>query len=686
MMKRSMRAYALLLLLCMLVGLCLPSCARKEEEVAEPTLCPNEKDGLTLSFSPSAELLDAHRGKTVSVYELAPGETVADLQGRLPVATGKLTAKTEIHVPLEPHDRIYSTFLPVVGGGFHLTDAPVGLTNPAQLAELTAEFPHANRIKGLAAADEELSRALYSAHTVVSLSASALTAGDGAVSASLAGTNVALDSVTLSETDRAVLAATEAGMQVSLSLLPDAPLSVASYAAILELLASRYVGGECGFVSAILIGKTRERTAENEIEAAVDASFSAALLRCAEIALCSRYANGRVYLTVGGELAAMEAYLSQVKTYADGLGCKFGVALAPDCDYPAKDARLSIFSLEDAVKSLRALLGRNTRFAVVELSFPAVDPDLQAALCTYAYRASMNSKVDMMIYSAQADDLCGLYSEGLTERPAARAFRLLDTDENAEGERLAATLLANEWEELNSVRSTRFAVTGIANVGSTEDRGTEWIGFGSATVPAFSLAGNGYPPTVRRSESLGVPVLTANLTEATNGVGSGFRCTLPSKSIEDAYVLAARILPQSSPDFPADTATVTLLLDGTSASGQALNYSASVSVACNEWQSLTFQIRAFSERLNPSAPVTLSLLMQPEYIAPEQGAGGAQDSAASDENALPHYALWLHLVNVREAAPDHTLPTVLALVLLGFAVALCTVLLLRRRRANARTR
>ena len=159
-MKRSMRAYALLLLLCMLVGLCLPSCARKEEEVAEPTLCPNEKNGLTLSFSPSAELLDAHRGKTVSVYELTPGETVADLQGRLPVATGKLTAKTEIHVPLEPYDRIYSTFLPVVGGGFHLTDAPVGLTDPAQLADLTSEFPHANRIKGLAAADEELSRAL----------------------------------------------------------------------------------------------------------------------------------------------------------------------------------------------------------------------------------------------------------------------------------------------------------------------------------------------------------------------------------------------------------------------------------------------------------------------------------------------------------------------------------------------
>ncbi len=677
--KRSLtRLFACFLLVCLLAMPLLSSCVNKDATNESPSLRVTDEDTLTLSFSPAAELLREHRGQTVSVYELASGETVDDLHGRFPVATGKLTDNTKIKIPLNDRDKLYSRFLPVVSGK-HATDAPIGLTAPSSLASLTADFPRANSIKGLNAADEELSRALYSAHTLVSLSASALTSGDGAVQASLAGVEVALDSSLLAETDAAVRSATETGTQVSLSLLTDAALSVADYTAILEFLAARYVDGECGFVSAFLIGSAQERTEENDAEAARDADFAAALLRSAEIALTSRYSNGRVYLTVGGEPEAVISYLSLVKTTADALSCQFGVALTPDCSYPQREDRLSIFSLDADAKAIRSSLGRNARIAVVGISFPADDADLQAALCTYAYRASMNVKADLMIYSAQTDGASGLYSDSLMERPAARAFRLLETDANTEGERLAASLLTEEWEALKAARTARLAVTGIANVGAIEERGDRLIDFSNSAAPIFSLAGKGYAPAVRHSESLGVPVLTATLNDSSNGIGSGFRSTLSDlDQLKGDYVLSTRLLPQASPDFPAKTATVTLLLDGTSEDGQALTYSSFVSVSCGSWQSLTFQIREFTERMDPSAPVTLSLLMRPDYEALE-----APNDPSGEESALPHFALWLHSVDVREAAPDHTLPTVLSLVLLGFVVALCLVLLFRRRRAGA---
>lgn len=688
MTSNTTRIRALLLVFCLMTGLLFPSCVRSETASDSPSLLLSENGELTLSFRPADALLDAYAGKTFSLYEIKPGETAANARQGTPVAQGKLSKNTVLKLPIGDRDRIYSSFLPVAPDGTPLTDVPVVLSNPEQLAVITEEFPSSNRIKGLAAADEELSRTLYSAHTLVSLSASALTAGDGAVTASLSDVSVALDSAILAQTDRAVRSATNAGMQVSLSVLPDAELSLAAYAAMLDLLAERYVGGECGFVSAILIGKTQDRTEENALEETVDASRHADLLRYASLALLSRYQNGRVYLTVGGEMEAIERYLAQVKARTDALGCSFGVALAPDCEaVPTEDetaenmpARLSLFSLNESVKSLYSVIGRNTRFAVVGLSFPAADADLQAALYTYAYRASMNAKADMMIYSSQVGDENGLFSSDLTERAAAKAFRLADTDQNTEGERLAEELFPAAWKKQKSARPARFSFEGVANFGATEDRGTRLFDFEGDNAPVFSVAGNGQAPALIRSESLGAQVLATSLTDLQGPFGSGLRCTLENPdALKHAYVLAARLLPQSSPDFPAETATVTLLLDGTSSNGQAISYSASVSVSCNAWQSLTFQVRDFTERMDTSLPCTLTLLMRPAYTDEGEADGQMPDGEAR------HFALWLHSFDVREAAPDRTLPIALSLAVLGFALAVCAVLILRRLSGRRRT-
>lgn len=685
-MKRKMlnvclkRTVLCLLALCLLCGgLLLASCKREVDE---------EKDGNAITVQNAhtlrfrLQLEDAvyqkYKKQTVLLYEYAPNEGAGEAVGKAPVASAKLTSSTvEIELPLlkenGARDRLYATYLLATADGTLLTEEPMCVSGAQRLAALCGDFPNLNNIKGLASADAELSRALYAAHTLTEVRASALVSEKGELHADLFGSSLALDSGVIASLDAQIFSATRAGLQVSLSLIPDAELPMASYAALLEFLASRYSSEAGGLVTAILIGQAEERTAATA--EAADPARDAELLRLAALALTSRVANGRVYLTVGGEVAAIESHLLAVSGRSKRMGISFGIALAPDCVTQSllgeePSARLILSALPDAVQSFKKQLG-GAPVAVVGLRFSASDPDLQAALYTYAYHLSLNIKADFMIYSALANDAVGLYTADLKPRAAAHAFRLADSGENLEGEGLASLLLAQEWSVLHrSVRPARVFVEGIANVGTTEDTGKRWFDFSGAEYPAFATVGNGTSPQTVHSASFSSQVLVASLGFSDNGIGAGYRATVSAEALEKAYILSARILGQAPAALEAPLARITLLLDGTTIDGRALSYSSTITVPANQWQTVSFLVRDYTQELDPALPCTLTLLMQP------CGEDGAPVKAATDANA--HYSLWLHSVNLRRVKTDASAALVLGVAVAGFALGLVAVALLSR--------
>lgn len=672
---------AVCLLLAVLLCLSLPSCRREEDEGGtEPRVTVDAKGMLTFAAEPETSVLSAHAGQVIKLYELKPGETVLSISGKTPIAEERVTAKLRIRFPLRTEEtgsaRLYSSYLAVFSDGTLLSQAPCSLSNPERLAQNQADFPHANTIKGLNAADEMLSRALYSTHTVIELSAAALM-GDSGEAAELGGVSILLDAELLAQTDRSVRAAADAGMQISLCLMPDSDAPVSAYAVLLDALAERYTEEGEGTVSALLLGASAPRTSQNAETVEEDSARAAELLRLAQLALLSRFANGRVYACAFGTPDEVKSYLLSVyRTVSDMGGPPVGFALTPEpitasmlsdgAGQTRADSGIPYLNLSDLTAiadELSVGTGRKARIAVVGLDIPADNPELQAALYTCAYRASVLAKADFLIYRSQSGEETGLYSAALAERPAARAFRCADTDSNAEGEGLAAALLSEDWGALSSIRPSRIAVQDTANFGTSGDSGRLLFDFSDESAPLFTLTGYGTQPKTVRSEALGGQALTAALSARAGTAGSGYRCTLAKAgSLDGVYVLSAKLLPQT----PSETqAEITLLLDGTASDGRALSYSSTIRLGCNNWQTVSFHIRSFTSQMDSSAPCTVTLLMNPEYTP---------DGS---------FALWLHSANTRRAVTDYSALWLGLLIAACFAVGLAAVLLLFRTRRRA---
>ena len=679
--KFSVLLRGIALLTAILLTLPLLAACKKEQELTEgePSLTVDEDGVMNFLVKLGAADLQAHAGQTAYLYELTPGEGVSAINEKSAMLQNKVSSKIRFAFPVTTEDgmdRRCNTYLMTFSDGTIFSE-PIPLSNPEVLATNTEPFPNANGIKGMASVSEELARSLHSTHTLISLSASELLTGDAAASRN--GVTVALNEALLEQTDKQVADAARAGMQISLELILDPDLSVATGAAIVNLLTDRYKDAESGAVTALILkdGKPAFVGADDEVADDVyraSVEKYAQLMGVAHTAMVSRVQNGRVYFGADLKTEKMKSYVADVyEALNETASVPFGVALYPRSltgsllseqngeGAPSDDAHgdLLLSDLTDAAEFFSDKLGRTSRLCILGLKISAADPELQSALYTYAYRAARNAQADFLIYGTPVDDETGLYDSNGLPRPAAECFALADTSENLLGETLASNRLGAEWERLNSVRAARVSITEPANRGVSEDLGKRYFDFSEGDPMGFAAVGTATEPAVVTSESWNGQVMMTAISGGAFGEASGLRCEVTEvKKLRNAHVLSANLLPQSS---GAEEAEVTLLLEGTAADGRAISLRSSLTLPCNEWQAVSFHVRGFTSLMDENAPCSVTLTMEP-----------SSENAPSDA----HHALWLHSVNLRQAAPDYSGILLVGIVAAGFGVGFSVVLIL----------
>ncbi len=666
------------------------SACKKEQDLreGEPTLTVDEDGVMNFLIKLGAEDLQAHAEQTAYLYELTPGETVEAINQKSAMLQNKVSSKIRFAFPVTDEDgtdRRCNTYLMTFSDGTVFTD-PVPLSNPQALATNTEAFPHANGIKGMAAGNEELARSLHSTHTLISLSVSELLAGSG--TASWNGVTLSLNEDLLKQTDARVSDAERAEMQISLELIMDDQVTVASAAAVINLLTERYRDAESGAVTALIVkdgapafANSDSNQGSGNAEAVYGDSVEkyAQLMRIAHTALVSRVQNGRVYF--GAELPTeqMKNYVTDVLgALKDTSESACGAALYPlsltesllsdetdeaqeNTESDAKERELLLSDLPQVAEDLLDQPGRNAHLCVLGLEISAADPDLQAALYTYAYRAARNAKADFLIYAAPVGEETGLYGSDGLPRPAANCFDLADTSQNLVGETLASTLLEKEWNALNSVRPSRVAMEGSANLGASDDLGKRYFDFSEGDAMGIRAVGTASEPSLVQSESWNAQVMTTSFSTGAYGEASGLRFRVTDvKSLRKAHVFSFNLLAQSE---GAEEASVTLLLEGTAADGRAISSEATLTLTCNDWQAVSFQVREFTSMMDENAPCTVTLTVEPTL------------SDGGDANGNTNHSLWLHSAHLRQAAPDYSGILLIGMIAVGFGVGFSVILI-----------
>lgn len=684
-----MRLLSMILALLLLIPT-FTACGSKSETDAAPSLTVDSNGELHFLYRPTAAEIHAHAEQIAYLYEFTPGESLADINGKSSLLRVKASSKIEFTFPLTDEngaDRRCNTYVLTYSDGT-IHPASVRLSNPASLAYHTADFPHANSIKGFHAENEELARSLHARHTLISLSASALLESDGST-ASYNNITLPINGTLMYFTDEQIKSAVRADMQISLEITVEPSVSTSTAAALIAYLMNRYSTDDIGIVTALIL---KDGGAVSSIDPAFSQNVSRAaeLLRVASVSMVSRIQNGMVYFGTKSTHSMMKDYvIAVVDSARKNATTAIGVALYPDSAIESmipseidesatgesstnepKDRPLLLSDLLNTADFLRDKLGRGTELAVLDVDISAEDPDLQAALLAYTYRVSMLANARLMICKNLLGDQTGLFSDLGEMRPAAECFSKMDTSENTVYEALAEELLGAEWSDLKKARVSRNTVTDLSNVASTENFGKKYFDFTKDTFPAFSAVGTASAPSTVYSELWQSNVMATSFTENQFGMASGMRCDLPSvNKLENMHVLSANILSQSP---LAESAEITLLLEGTSNDGRTISYHSSVTLPCNTWQSVSFHIRSFTSLLNPSFPCTMSLTMRPiteqeppEVLPAEGEVNGAEPSV---------HTLLLQSVSIRGASVDYSSWIMIGIIVGCFAFGFSMIL------------
>lgn len=674
MIKRTTRFLAALLCLALLLCL-LPACEKKASALAQngiSSLLLNAKTKVvTATVTISEKILQEHKGETLKLYEVLPGASLAVCVTNPPIATQKIAPTTKFVFNLYDgqHSRLYSSFVVALEDGSFLSEQPKRIENPQVMANETYSFTWAGSPKGLYADDVNDSASLGAMHVMYELSFSALVEGNDTFS--FGGRSYHYSKAALAELDGKIKSATDAGLQVSLTLIPDYIPTATHAAACFDLLASHYTGGVCGTVSAFFIGASPSLTASKAAQFAALANY----------ALLSRVSNGRVYIVCGETtLSAAKAFFSDVKDSIERNGTfAWGAAVSPALTdepwQPTETNELGELPLTvSALSSLSTYLfsagksGQASYFAVTKLSFSAQDLNRQAAALAYSYRTAVAAKAGLIFYAAHLADDCGLYTADGFSRPAAEIFHTVDTGLSENNEATIASYAGSAWKNLPAPKTTHVSKKGSATLGSSGYTDDVWFDFSSGSTLGFDGIGNLTDPECRDSAALGTKVLYTWLNASTDNE-AGVRKLLTDASVLDGMMsLTVKLLTQV-PD--AETCHIRLNLRGTSTRGALLTHVSEITLPNGSWQTATFQISEFVAEADLSEPCILTLTCEPDVETDEE------------------YVFWLHSIRARRPgeSPAPILPIVLILggTLLSFlGVLLIHSQMQRRRRARRR--
>ena len=651
---------ALTMLACLLAG-----CQKTADPMAKSgfnTLTIDAKGRVNAIVTLDLRTVQAHAGQKAYLYELLPGEDITALASREPLDEAKVESKLQFRFPLHngtDNTRIYSSFAVGFEDGTFLTDGGYWIENPALLAKDSRTFPWSGSPKGLAATDVDDAATLGAMHVMYEIRLSELL--DGTDTISFGGESYAISNAQLSALDAKIIPACNAGMQVSLTVIPDTFPSYKAFAAVVDHLAARYTYTEGSSLTAIFI-----KDAE---------SINTALLcRLANQALRSHVANGRVYVTTSiTSLTEVNTFFATLSAQLSvGGKLDWGVAVVPQCSdtLPWEESAdadtvtpTTLTGLSDAL--FTAADAHPAYFAVCGLSYSTANEDKQAASFAYAYRAAVLANAGLIFYGSHTDEANGLRTEKGDARRIVSLFSEIDTELSPENHLLCENLIGNAWtKDIASLRS-RTRVSGVANVGAGGLEENILFDFTEGDTFGFTGVGSLGAPESHNSAAWDAPVLYTWINPTYENRGGVRKIFDDATVLEKASSLSVQLLTQI-PD--SERCTAYLRLEGLTESGARLTYESQAEIQNGTWQTVTYQIGNFIAEADLSRPCILTLTTE------------------TAEECEEEYVLWVKGMNVRTPSGGIGNTGAILLILAGVLVGFLAVFLIYRKTSKKHNR
>ena len=213
---------------------------------------------------------------------------------------------------------------------------------------------------------------------------------------------------------------------------------------------------------------------------------------------------------------------------------------------------------------------------------------------------------------------------------------------------LVASLLIAPAGAIGTAQQKHIIATG--SVGEGSGKQTTLVDFTASDLCGFEALGTIAAPSFVQSGAWGTPVLYAWIDSAQPETGICGRIETASL-LNGADTLSIQLLAQYT---KVANYGVTLILEGIDKSGTPLSFEAATTASSANWQTVTFDVSAFTEAADPDAPCTIKVL------------------TSSNAEETEQLVLWVHSLYTSnlKSYPEFILPVAAAVVgfIFGFTL------------------
>lgn len=595
------------------------------------------------------------------------------------------------------------------GEGYEQVSDVYYITNPKDLhkdSDKIDESETKGDLKGLIGTPSQLME-LGATSTLVTVDIGTLLAGEGGRgvhSFIWNGVTCHVYQDKLDALDREIRGYTEAGISVYLEIIQSTPygkledgikdiafegsVAASAYAlnmqsrngankicGVLDLLASRYSGGEYGRADGFIIGRAVNKfgtyysdtlSTESSIKNYVNA------VRMAYNILLSHNPHGRVYISLGNNwtvaesrgLSAKDMLTTFVNIAEEGGDFFWQLCIEANASDASNSAIwedslaiengqfISPANIETVTKlfnsSAYACNGQKRNLLLNRFAIGGADTDKQATSYAYAYYKALNTgKIDALIYAQAIDSAedtvnAGLYfAEGAVLPQAKKLATIFEAVDNEKIGDVAyiSGFLGDKWNKLYSSLSKDAVNREVTAASPSAEHSREEL-----TVIADFKNGNmhGFTPIsaqyaeLRYSESWSRPVLYAKLAPSFRADKGGVvTSTITLEQLKKAGYLSltARL------DTSSEAGELSIRLSGFDKNGKELVYSSTSLVKSGEWAEMYYDIQDFIKKIDSE---TLTLAITGSVADANSDAEGLWIyKVSAEEPSTPSFPFWI---------------------------------------------
>ena len=686
-------SYGRRLLLCFTIlaaAVFLSACSGSGERVSDIKSVTYSAENAEISVEATLDSADVRefRGETVYLIEVPANSDVSHISTLIPIAQQKAAA--EMTFSFAPKDsartRLYSGFVLAVfdrtQGYIPLCDVKY-LDNPESLAQNKKKYPEFSSIKGLSLVSLSDGVALGVKHTVIRIPIEEYIlpeAGENSLSFIFDGTPYYFSSQKIGELDYKIKNLTGAGIEIFLEFtlnqsreaLPSAmselvskstvlsneaaadansfSISVSSgngyryMAALFELFAERYTRADekYGFAASYIIGNGVNSEEDDPKTLSERTAEYSKLLRIASTALRSKYAEGRIFVSLdhlwkfsegeagagaenqGGDIPNIPTPLKttfcaseflKALDNATGGDLEYGVALMPTeaenvrddtTDTVAGQSERAHFLTFENLSDARALMGEDRELILYNYQLSSEDERDMASSYAYAYLKAVEAGASAFIYNGQWDMTTGNGKSGLwslgedggasEKRAVYQVFASIDS--------LDATLpafveerLGNKWTALyekygKKIKSASYSSGKASTIKDEDDKALkkaeEILVFDFSSGQSFDFFPSDSSQYVEIGRLGNSTALKSGLLPKYRGENVGVRSSeIPYDTLKRALQIKVVL---SADSGEGNTASVTLALSQESEKGSVFHTSSAQIQASNP-QTVYFDVR-----------------------------------------------------------------------------------------------